>query len=176
MSTLVVFRNLISHGRFNEARRHLSVMKNGIRTIFCVMLGSSLVETDPARELQLKAECREIGRHLQVRGPSIHMPLVRTPSIYHSRCSGVCAVCSRVLSQFPTPYTCILVPRPYIGARCIRFMKEPHSSCACPVALMRSLLCPSRNRCSLRQLCKTFGTGELHEMTCALARLCGGSC
>ena len=68
IATLVVFRNNISHARFNEARSHASVAKNALRTVCGIVLSGGHNVSDTVRYEQYKREAREITRQLQV-GP-----------------------------------------------------------------------------------------------------------
>ena len=66
MSTLVVFRNNVSHGRYNESRGHLSVIKNSLRSVYTIVLSSGIGASTGERREVMKAECREIGKQIQV--------------------------------------------------------------------------------------------------------------
>ena len=63
---LIVFRNVVSHRRYNEARAHLSNIKNSLRGTYSVVLSSAIGASTGERHEILKAECREIGKQLQV--------------------------------------------------------------------------------------------------------------
>jgi predicted membrane chloride channel (bestrophin family) len=67
IGTLVVFRNNISHGRYNEARAHLATMKNGLRTAAVIVLTTGINVKEGPRFEAYKAEAKEIIKQLQVR-------------------------------------------------------------------------------------------------------------
>ena len=66
VSTLVVFRNNISHARYNEARGHLALMKNALRTTAAIVISSGVGVKDGPRAETYKLETREILKQLQV--------------------------------------------------------------------------------------------------------------
>ena len=66
IATLVVFRNNISHARFNEARNHLTIAKNALRTVAGVMLSGGYNLHDGERYELFKSDAREVIRKLQV--------------------------------------------------------------------------------------------------------------
>ncbi len=80
MATLVVFRNNISHARYNEARAHLSVVKNGIRSVLSIVSGCGVNVNEGERAVVFRKEVAEIARQLQVRW-SPHP--ARDVTIYH---------------------------------------------------------------------------------------------
>ena len=68
MATLVIFRNNISHNRYNEARVHLANVKNGLRDVLALVVGSGRDVKDPQRLQVHRAEARVIATHLLVGG------------------------------------------------------------------------------------------------------------
>ena len=71
VATLIVFRNAISHVRYNEARTHLANMKNSLRTISQMVCSGGLNVNSGPRYNTYKSEAREISKQLQVRGDPV---------------------------------------------------------------------------------------------------------
>jgi predicted membrane chloride channel (bestrophin family) len=61
-----VFRNNVSHARYNEARLSLTNIKTAIRTIADTAFACVSNADSDARKLAHKDECREITKALQV--------------------------------------------------------------------------------------------------------------
>ena len=74
MSTLLVFRNNLSHARYNEARMLVGLVKNGLRTSYqqyhtgvLDLIASLAMDTVDPRALASQAHSIEIMKLMEVR-------------------------------------------------------------------------------------------------------------
>ncbi len=79
-TTLVVFRNAVSHTRYNESRSHLSVLKNALRTTLALVLSGGIAAESGERAATFRNEAKEIALLLQVGFSSTAVDPLSPPS------------------------------------------------------------------------------------------------